>query len=108
MERLVDTSLPDVLANFLLGTDYEEHLIDSGCEYALSQIRKCGRKKKIIPRAKRKLILVAKTNRRGTNKNLKMCDSTVCRKLIAVGFCECHSRKKAKILPATVRMDPPG
>lgn len=86
--------------------------LDSGSEYAPSRVGKCGRKNKFSPRTERKLIQIAKKNRRATSKDLKMsmeqygvnvCDSSIRRRLIAAGLPARRPRKKAKITPAMAK-----
>lgn len=86
--------------------------LDSGCEYAPSRVGKCGRKNKFSARTERKLLQIAKKNRRATSKDLKMsmekygvnvCDSSIRRRLIAAGLHARRPRKKAKITPAMAK-----
>lgn len=69
--------------------------LDSGCEKVPARVGKCGRKSKFTPRTERKLVQMAMKNRRATGNDLKksleqygvkVCDSSVRRRLIATGL----------------------
>lgn len=86
--------------------------LDSNREYAPLRVGNCGRKSKFSPRMERKLIQLAKMNRRATSKELKMnmeqygvnvCDSSIRRRLISAGLPARRPRKKAKITPAMAK-----
>lgn len=86
--------------------------LDNDKQYSSSRVGKCGRKRIISPRTERKLVQLAKKNRRLTSKDLRknleqygvnVCDSTVRRKLINAGLHARRPRKKAKITPAMAK-----
>lgn len=80
-----------------------------GLDFRRGRRGKCGRKSKLSPRTERKLVQMAKDNRRATSQDLKkalenygvnVCTSTVRRKLISAGLPARRPRKKAKLTPA--------
>lgn len=86
--------------------------LKNGHDYSPARQGKCGRKSKVTPRTQRKLVQMAKYNRRATSQDLKkslekygvdVCTSTVRRKLINAGLPARRPRKKAKITPAMAK-----
>ncbi|KAJ4436097.1 hypothetical protein ANN_18724 [Periplaneta americana] len=78
--------------------------LDNDKQYSSSRVGKCGQKRIISPRTERKLVQLAKNNRRLTSKDLRknleqygvnVCDSTVYRKLIDARLHAHRPRKKA-------------
>ena len=86
--------------------------VKNGRGYSPARVGKCGRKTKLSPRTQRKLVQMARKNRRATSQDLKkylekygvdVCASTVRRKLISAGLPARRPRKKAKITPAMAK-----
>lgn len=86
--------------------------VKNGHGYSPARVGKCGRKTKLSPRTQRKLVQMARKNRRATSQDLKkylekygvdVCASTVRRKLISAGLPARRPRKKAKITPAMAK-----
>lgn len=84
----------------------------AGGDLGVSRAGRCGRKKKLSPRDERKLVKMAKDNRRATSRDLKakleaygvsVSDSYVRRKLTESGMPARRPRKKAKITPTMAK-----
>jgi len=86
--------------------------VKNGHGYSPARVGQYGRKTKLSPRTQRKLVQMARKNRRATSQDFKkylekygvdVCASTVRRKLIRAGLPARRRRKKAKITPAMAK-----